>query len=165
MPVSPCRDGFRGGDAAHRRGAPGRRGGNRRVILRRLPPAGGWRWAILALLFLAGVLNYVDRQALSILAPSIQRELGIADLGYAHMVRCFLFAYCASYLVAGWVSDKLGTRITVALCLAWWSAANIATGLIRGAMSLGIGRTLLGMGESGLYTAAPKAIGELFEPE
>jgi MFS transporter, ACS family, hexuronate transporter len=126
---------------------------------------GWWRWAILALLFLAGVLNYVDRQVLSILAPRVQSDLGIDDLGYAHIVQCFLFAYSASYLVAGWVTDKLGTRLALALCLGWWSAANIATGLMRGAISLGIGRILLGLGESGLYTAAPKAIGEHFEPE
>lgn len=126
----------------------------------------GWlRWAILAVLFLAGVLNYVDRQALSILAPRIQRDLGIDDLGYAHIVQCFLFAYCASYLVGGWITDRLGTRLTLALSLAWWSAANIATGFVRGAISLGAGRTLLGLGESGVYTVAPKAIGEHFEPE
>ncbi len=133
--------------------------------MRRGAPANWARWAILALLFLAGVLNYVDRQALSILAPRIQRDLGLDDLGYAHIVQCFLLAYCASYIVAGWVTDKLGTRLTLALCLAWWSAANIATGLVRGAISLGAGRTLLGLGESGLYTVAPKAIGEHFEPE
>jgi ACS family hexuronate transporter-like MFS transporter len=127
--------------------------------------AGWWRWAVLALLFLAGVLNYVDRQALSILVPRIQRDLGIDDLGYAHIVQAFLVAYCASFLAAGWITDKLGTKLTLALCLGWWSAANIATGLVRGAVSLGVGRTLLGLGESGLYTAGPKAIGEHFEPE
>lgn len=128
-------------------------------------PSGWWRWAVLTLLFLAGVLNYVDRQALSILAPRIQKDLGIDDLGYAHIVQCFLFAYCASYIVSGWITDKLGTRLTLALYLGWWSAANLATGLVRGAISLGIGRSLLGLGESGLYTAAPKVISEHFEPE
>ena len=123
------------------------------------------RWAILAVLFLAGILNYVDRQALSILAPRIQRDLGIDDLGYAHIVQCFLFAYCASFLVAGRLTDRLGARLMLALSLAWWSAANIATGLVRGAISLGAGRTLLGFGESGVYTVAPKAIGEHFEPQ
>ena len=123
------------------------------------------RWAILAVLFLAGVLNYVDRQALSILAPRIQRDLGIDDLGYAHIVQCFLFAYCASFLVAGRITDRVGARLMLALSLAWWSAANIATGLVRGAISLGAGRTLLGLGESGVYTVAPKAIGEHFEPQ
>ena len=127
--------------------------------------AGWMRWAILAVLFLAGILNYVDRQALSILAPRIQRDLGIDDLGYAHIVQCFLFAYCASFLVAGRVTDRLGARLMLALSLAWWSAANIATGFVRGAISLGAGRTLLGLGESGVYTVAPKVIGEHFEPQ
>ena len=133
--------------------------------MRKAARAGWLRWAVLAVLFLAGVLNYVDRQALSILAPRIQRNLGIDDLGYAHIVQCFLFAYCASFLLAGWLTDRLGTRIMLALSLAWWSAANIATGLVRGATSLGAGRTLLGLGESGVYTVAPKAIGEHFEPQ
>lgn len=132
---------------------------------RRGSRAGWLRWAILAVLFLAGILNYVDRQALSILAPRIQRDLGIDDLGYAHIVQCFLFAYCASFLVAGRLTDRLGARLMLALSLAWWSAANIATGLVRGAISLGAGRTLLGFGESGVYTVAPKAIGEHFEPQ
>jgi len=135
------------------------------VTLQKGRSAGWWRWAILGLLFLAGILNYVDRQALSILAPRIQKDLGIDDLGYAHIVQFFLVAYSASYLVSGWVTDKLGTRLMLALCLGWWSAANIATGLVRGITSLGFVRTLLGLGESGLYTAAPKAIGEHFEPE
>ena len=135
------------------------------MTLRQGTRAGWIRWAILAVLFLAGILNYVDRQALSILAPRIQRDLGIDDLGYAHIVQCFLLAYCASFLVAGWITDRLGARLMLALSLAWWSAANIATGFVRGAISLGAGRTLLGLGESGVYTVAPKAIGEHFEPQ
>jgi ACS family hexuronate transporter-like MFS transporter len=126
--------------------------------------AGRLRWAILGLLFAAAVLNYVDRQALSILATKVQQELGIDDLGYARIVQYFLFAYSVSYLGAGWLTDRLGARLALALYLGWWSVANMATGLVRGAGQLGFARAMLGLGEPGVYTAGPKAIGEHFEP-
>lgn len=123
------------------------------------------RWAILILLFLATILNYIDRQTLSILAPRVQADLGIGDLGYAHIVQCFLVAYTISYLFTGWFTDRLGARLTLAICLGWWSLANLATGLVRSATELGMARTMLGVGEPGVYTAGPKAVGEHFPPE
>ena len=120
------------------------------------------RWAILALLFASTVLNYVDRQTLSILAPMVQRDLHIDDIGYAGIVQLFLIAYTFAYLVAGWVTDRLGTRLSLALFVGWWSLANMATGLVRGAGQLGVPRALLGLGEAGNYTAGPKAVAEHF---
>ena len=122
------------------------------------------RWAILAMLFAATVLNYVDRQVLSILAPQVQKDLGIDDLGYARIVQYFLIAYALSYLGAGWVTDKLGAKWTLALFLGWWSLANMATGWVRNAAQLGFARTMLGIGEPGVYTAGPKAVAEHFPP-
>jgi ACS family hexuronate transporter-like MFS transporter len=123
------------------------------------------RWAILGLLFLATVLNYVDRQTLSILASRVQADLGIDTIGYAHIVQCFLIAYTISYLFTGWFTDRLGARLTLAICLGWWSIANMATGFVRNATQLGLARTMLGIGEPGVYTAGPKAVGEHFAPE
>ena len=122
------------------------------------------RWAILALLFAATVLNYVDRQTLSILASRVQHDLGIDDVGYGHIVQYFLIAYTLTYLAAGWVTDKLGAKVTLALFLSWWSLANMATGLVRNAGQLGIARAMLGLGEPGVYTAGPKAISDHFPP-
>lgn len=122
------------------------------------------RWAILALLFAATVLNYLDRQVLSILAPQVQKDLGIDDLGYARIVQFFLIAYAISYLVCGWVTDKLGAKFTLALFLGWWSFANMATGWVRNAAQLGFARTMLGIGEPAVYTAGPKAVAEHFPP-
>jgi MFS transporter, ACS family, hexuronate transporter len=122
------------------------------------------RWAILALLFAATVLNYLDRQVLSILAPQVQKDLGIDDLGYALIVQYFLIAYTISYLVAGWVTDKLGAKFTLALFLGWWSFANMATGWVRNAGQLGFARMMLGIGEPAVYTAGPKAVAEHFPP-
>jgi ACS family hexuronate transporter-like MFS transporter len=120
------------------------------------------RWAILALLFGATVLNYVDRQTLSILAPQVQKDLHISDMGYARIVEFFLIAYTASYLGAGWLTDRLGSRLSLALFLGWWSFANMATGWVRTAGQLGFARLMLGLGEPGVYTAGPKAISEHF---
>jgi ACS family hexuronate transporter-like MFS transporter len=123
------------------------------------------RWAILAMLFAATVLNYVDRQTLSILASQVQKDLGIDDLGYARIVQYFLIAYALSYLGAGWVTDKLGAKLTLALFLGWWSLANMATGWVRSAAQLGFARLMLGIGEPGVYTAGPKAVAEHFPAE
>ena len=122
------------------------------------------RWAILALLFCATVLNYVDRQTLSILASQVQKDLGINDAGYARIVQYFLIAYTIAYLGAGWVTDRLGARLSLALFLGWWSFANMATGWVRTAGQLGFARLMLGLGEPGVYTAGPKAISEHFPP-
>jgi MFS transporter, ACS family, hexuronate transporter len=122
------------------------------------------RWAILAMLFAATVLNYVDRQTLSILASQVQKDLGIDDVGYARIVQYFLIAYALSYLGAGWITDKLGAKLTLALFLGWWSLANMATGWVRNASQLGFARMMLGLGEPGVYTAGPKAVAEHFPP-
>ncbi|WP_420138394.1 MFS transporter [Sphingomonas sp.] len=122
------------------------------------------RWVILALLFLATVLNYVDRQTLSILASYVQHDLRISDRSYAHIVQAFLIAYTAAYLLAGWVTDRLGAKVALALFLGWWSLANMATGWVRSALELGLVRAMLGLGEPGVYTAGPKAVQEHFPP-
>lgn len=122
------------------------------------------RWIVLGLLFLASVINFIDRQSLSILARTIQDELRITDLGYSQVVQLFLFAYMLSFLAAGWITDKLGIRLSMTLFIAWWSLSNMLTGLASSLRSLGAARFLLGMGESGLYTVAPKVVGEQFPP-
>ena len=121
-----------------------------------------YRWIILALLFCASVINYIDRQCLSILARTIQNDLGITDIGYAHIVQMFLLAYTLSFLVAGWVTDKLGTRASMTLFIAWWSLANILSGFVGSLRGLAAARFMLGAGESGLYVVAPKVVSQLF---
>jgi MFS transporter, ACS family, hexuronate transporter len=127
--------------------------------------SGRLRWIILALLFLATVLNYVDRQTLSILASYVQRDLRISDRGYAHIVQAFLIAYTAAYLLAGWITDRVGAKVALALFLGWWSLANMATGWVRSGLELGVVRAMLGLGEPGVYTAGPKAVQEHFPPQ
>lgn len=120
------------------------------------------RWWIAGLLFLSTVINYMDRQNLSILARTIQNDLHITDLQYSYVVQAFLLAYTFAYLFAGRLTDYLGTRTAMACFVIWWSIADMLTSLSRGLLSLGFFRFLLGVGEPGNYTAAPKAVSEWF---
>ena len=120
------------------------------------------RWYIIALIFGASVLNYIDRQTLSILAPTIQRDLQLSNDDYARVLNLFLIAYTTASLLSGKVVDRLGVRVSLALFVGWWSLANILTGFARSFATLGLFRFLLGLGEAGNWTAAPKAVAEWF---
>jgi ACS family hexuronate transporter-like MFS transporter len=122
----------------------------------------GLRWWIVALLFGAAVLNYVDRQTLSALAPTIQQDLELDDRAYANVVNLFLVAYTVGYLISGRIADQLGTRASMVLFVAWWSVANMLTAAARGVTSLGVYRFALGLGEAGVWPAASKAVSEWF---
>lgn len=121
-----------------------------------------FRWWIVTLVFLAAVLNYIDRQVLSALAPTIQKDLGMSDRDYANVVNIFLIAYTIAYLVSGRLVDRLGTRLGMALFVGWWSVANMLTAAAQGVRSLGVYRFGLGLGEAGVWPAASKVVSEWF---
>ncbi len=121
-----------------------------------------FRWYIAGLLLLASVLNYLDRNTVAVLAPSIQRDLNISDQEYAHVMSFFMIAYTIAYLCSGWLVDVLGPRISLSLFVGWWSISNSLTGIARGVTSLGVFRFMLGLGEAGGYTASPKVVSEWF---
>lgn len=123
------------------------------------------RWWIAFLLFVSTVINYIDRQNLSILARTVQDELKMSDVQYGYVVQGFLLAYTITYLFAGRVTDRIGSRLSLALFVGWWSIADMLTSLSRSFASLAFFRFLLGIGEPGNYTAAPKAVAEWFPPK
>jgi len=123
------------------------------------------RWGIAVLLLLASILNYVDRQALSILAPTIQADLRLSDADYGRIVSFFLIAYTVASLLSGRIVDALGPRASMALFVGWWSCANMLTGFAKSFGSLGMCRFLLGLGEAGGYTASPKIVRQWFPPK
>jgi ACS family hexuronate transporter-like MFS transporter len=123
------------------------------------------RWRIAALLFFATVINYIDRQTLSVLAPEITAELGLTNIEYSNIVQAFLISYASMYIVWGLVIDRWGTRTALAVSMIWWSLANAGHAVARGAVGLGVFRALLGIGESGNFLAAEKAISEWFPPK
>lgn len=125
--------------------------------------SGQRRWLIVGLISLVALINYFDRQSLSIVATRFQAELHLSDEGYGHVVSLFLLASAFSYAFAGLITDWLGTRISMALFVGWWSIAEAMTTFVRSATQLAVARFCLGLGEPGLWVAAPKAVGETIE--
>jgi len=109
------------------------------------------------------LINYFDRQSLAVVAPRFQSELHLSEAGYGHVVSLFLLASAFAYALSGFVSDALGTRKSMALFVGWWSVAEAATALTTSTLQLGAARFCLGLGEPGLWVAAPKAVGEVFD--
>jgi MFS transporter, ACS family, hexuronate transporter len=123
----------------------------------------GLRWWIVTLLFGAAVLNYVDRQTLSVLAEdTIQPDLNMDNRDYANVTNLFLVAYTFAYLVSGRITDVMGTRAGMVLFVTWWSVANMVTSAAQGVRSMGVCRFALGLGEAGVWPAASKAVSEWF---
>jgi ACS family hexuronate transporter-like MFS transporter len=120
------------------------------------------RWYVAALLFLATVINYVDRQALSVVAPVLTKELKLTPVAYANVLQAFLWAYTVMYVISGVVVDKWGTRLGLGVFMVWWSVANMLHAFVTSAFQLGVFRFLLGVGESGNFMAATKASSEWF---
>jgi ACS family hexuronate transporter-like MFS transporter len=122
----------------------------------------GIRWFILALLFLATAINYVDRQTLSILAPTIRAQFHLTEIDYSRVVGAFLLSYTFMYAVSGRIIDTIGVRLGMAASILWWSIATMATALARGGLSLAGLRFGLGVGEPGVYPAGLRAMAEWF---
>ena len=119
---------------------------------------------MISLAFWATVINYLDRQTLSVAAPVLRDQFHMSNVEYSRVVFAFLLAYTIMNGVSGPLIDKLGTRLGYALCIAWWSVAAILHAFARGALSLGAFRFLLGMGEAGNWPAGVKVVAEWFPP-
>jgi len=126
------------------------------------PRIPGSRWIICGLLFFATTVNYLDRQVLSILAPSLQKGLGWTEQDYGHIVFVFQLAYAFSLLGAGRLIDKIGTRYGYAVFAACWSLASMSHALARSAFGFGLARFALGFFEAGNFPAAIKTVAEWF---
>lgn len=120
------------------------------------------RWFVISLAFFATVINYLDRQTLSVAAPAIRQELQFGDIEYSRIVFAFMLAYTIMNGVSGPLIDRLGTRRGYALCMLWWSAASVLHAFARSPLTLGVYRFLLGMGEAGNWPAAVKVVSEWF---
>jgi ACS family hexuronate transporter-like MFS transporter len=122
----------------------------------------GYRWTILALLFFATTINYLDRQVIGILGPTLQRELGWTNTDYGDIVGWFSIAYAFGLLGMGRFMDWIGTRRGYTLALVAWSLAAMGHALVRTVAGFSIMRALLGLAESGNFPAANKTVAEWF---
>jgi MFS transporter, ACS family, hexuronate transporter len=121
-----------------------------------------YRWIICALLFVATTVNYVDRQVLGILAPTLQLELHWTEADYGDIVSWFSFAYAFGFLVAGRVIDWIGVRRGLAAAVVAWSVAAIGHAFARTAAGFSFARAMLGVSESAIFPGSIKAVAEWF---
>jgi MFS transporter, ACS family, aldohexuronate transporter len=122
----------------------------------------GLRWWIISLVFLATLINYIDRLTISILAPVICSDLHLSNLDYAGVNTWFLLSYSVGQTFFGKIHDRFGTRRGYALAMAIWSLAEAAHARARSIFSLSAFRLALGVGESGQWPAATKTAAEWF---
>ncbi|MDB4108737.1 MFS transporter [Flavobacteriaceae bacterium] len=122
----------------------------------------GLRWWIILLIFIATVINYIDRTAFALLWPEMGKDLGMDNSDYALMLNIFLFTYAVSKFISGRLYDQIGTRIGFVVSIVVWSAAAAFHSLAKGIISLSVVRGLLGLGEAGLWPGAVKSNGEWF---
>ncbi|MCH6568637.1 MAG: MFS transporter [Acidobacteria bacterium] len=120
------------------------------------------RWRIAIMLCVITTINYLDRQALSIAAPSLMKEFSISNTQYGWITSAFLFTYALGQLLSGPIIDRLGTKRGFNLAVVVWSIAGMLHVLGRGFVSFFSLRGLLGFGEAANFPAALKAIAEWF---
>lgn len=120
------------------------------------------RWWMIGLIFLATVINYVDRQTVAVLKKSITDDLGLTNPEYAAIQNSFLIAYAISQMVSGRLYDAVGTRMGFTVSIIVWSIAAAAHATARSASSFASWRFVLGFGEAGNWPGAAKAIAEWF---
>jgi ACS family hexuronate transporter-like MFS transporter len=127
------------------------------------PPAkSGFRWTVCGLLFAATTINYMDRSIIGLLAPMIQKDIGWTEIDYANLNTAFQGAYAIGLLCVGRVIDVFGTKLSYAGAMIFWSVAAIAHAATHTVMGFGVARFFLGLGESGNFPAAIKAVTEWF---
>ncbi len=120
------------------------------------------RWTVCAMLFVATSINYMDRQVIAILKPTLEHSIGMTEVSYGYIVDAFQIAYAIGLLAAGRLIDKLGTRIGYMLVMAVWSFSAMGHALASTVLEFGFARFFLGLGESGNFPAAIKTVAEWF---
>jgi ACS family hexuronate transporter-like MFS transporter len=120
------------------------------------------RWWIGGILFASTVINYMDRQTLSILAPYLKQEYHWSNTDYANIAIAFRLAYSIGQVLCGRQMDRLGTRLGLTISVTWYSMVSLLTSLASGIASFTAFRFLLGVGESANWPGASKAVAEWF---
>ena len=126
------------------------------------PRMGRVRWTICAMLFAATSINYMDRQVISILKPTLEHSIGLTEIGYGYIVDAFQLAYAIGLLAAGRCVDRVGTRVGYMAIMALWSLSAMGHALANTVMEFAVARFSLGLGESGNFPAAIKTVAEWF---
>ena len=123
---------------------------------------GRYRWAIIALLFFATTVNYIDRTMLGLLAPTLQTELNWNEDDYGNIVTAFQAAYALGFLFMGYVIDRFGPKIGYAIAISIWTIGHVAHGFGGSVASFMAARAVLGVGEAGHFPAVVRSSSEWF---
>lgn len=123
---------------------------------------GNYRWRIVALLFFATTINYVDRQILGILAPQLQELFGWSESDYGFIIMGFQAAYAIGLITMGGILDWIGTKAGYVIAMIVWSVAGMMHAAARSVISFAVVRFVLGLGQSANFPAAVKSVAEWF---
>ncbi len=123
---------------------------------------GNYRWVICSLLFFATTINYIDRQVIGLLKPTLENEFQWTELDYGYIVMAFASMYSLGYVIFGNLIDKVGTKIGYSISVFVWSVAALLHAAVKSTVGFGMARGLLGLAESGNFPAAVKAVAEWF---
>ena len=123
---------------------------------------GNYRWVICGLLFFATTINYVDRQILGYLKPTLEIEFNWTETDYANIVMVFAASYALGYIVFGNFIDRIGSKLGYTISITVWSVAAVAHAFVKSTFGFGAVRAILGLGEGGNFPAAVKATAEWF---
>ncbi len=125
-------------------------------------PMGNYRWTIVALLFFATTINYLDRQVVGLLKPTLEKEFNWTELDYSRIIQVFSAAYAIGLLLFGRFVDRIGTKMGYSIAIIFWSLAAMAHALATSTMGFIFARIGLGLGEAGNFPAAIKTVAEWF---
>ena len=120
------------------------------------------RWFMLFLVFLATTINYLDRQVMGLLKPTLEAEFSWTEKDYSYIVMAFTASYALGNLLMGRFVDKVGSKIGYAVSLVVWSLASIGHGFVKSTIGFLFARTALGLSEAGNFPAAIKSVAEWF---
>jgi ACS family hexuronate transporter-like MFS transporter len=123
---------------------------------------GNYRYVILGLLFLATTINYIDRQIIGLLKPTLEKEFNWTEQDYANIVFWFQVMYAAGYMLSGRFVDRVGAKIGYGIAVFFWSMAAMAHALVKSTFGFNVVRGALGFTEGGNFPAAIKSIAEWF---
>lgn len=120
------------------------------------------RWTIVALLFFATTINYIDRQVIGLLKPVIQNDLKWDELDYGYIITAFQISYAVGLVISGWLLDRFGTYVGYAWAITVWSVGALLHAVARSVLGFGVARSVLGLGEAANFPAAVKTVTEWF---
>jgi MFS transporter, ACS family, hexuronate transporter len=125
-------------------------------------PVGRYRWVVVALLFFASTINYLDRQVIGLLKDNLAQDFNWSEKDYSRIVMAFSTAYAIGLLGFGRLIDAIGTKLGYAVSIIIWSVAAMLHALATGTLGFAFARTMLGLGEAGNFPAAIKSVAEWF---